>query len=136
MYSLIERETIKETLCNRLEVGESMEEICRTEINFPKPKTLCEWLNKDEQFSKDYTRAREIGFILKGYDMLLIADNVEPTREEVAKAALQINTRQWLLSRLLPKKFGSMATQTNIQIVTESVTGMQIIDSIEEDPTE
>ena len=132
MYKPEERETITSVLIERLKQGESMEEICRTESNFPSPKTLSDWLNKDALFSKDYTHAREMGFILKGYDMLQLADNVGETKEEISKAALQIDTRKWLLSRLLPKKFGAMATQTNVQVNIAPVTGMQIVDEVSE----
>lgn len=31
--------------------------------------------------------------------------------ERVAAAKLQVNTRQWVISRLLPKKYGDVVTQ-------------------------
>ena len=137
MYSVIERETIQDKICKRLEQGESLKNITSLK-EFPNKDTIYEWLKKDTQFADNYTRARVEQSNTYANEIIEIADGIgdDATREQISKANLQIESRKWIAAKLLPKKYGSAQNQTNIQIVTESVTGMQIIDSIEEDPTE
>ena len=129
-YTPIQREQIQKKICDNLEFGESLEEIC-IENNLPVPTTIMSWIKKNAQFRKDYTRAREVGFIFKSLQLLEIADNSGLSKEEIAKASLQVSTRQWILSRLLPKKYGNMATQNNTQINITQITGMKIVDDTE-----
>jgi len=104
-----------------------LNELCTTN-KLPDRDTLHRWLNKDKEFYDNYIRAKEEHFIKEGYELMAIADNAGETREEISKAALRVDTRKWLLSKLLPKTFGSSQNQTNIQVNVTPVTGMQIID--------
>ena len=134
MYSLEKKETIKESIINNIRNGKSLNELCDTN-NFPNRDTIHKWLNKDTHFYDNYMRAKEDHFIKEGLELLTIADNVGLTREEINKANLQVSTRQWLLSHLMPKY--SNKQQTNIQINNiQPVTGMSIVNEIEEDLSE
>ena len=126
MYSITEKETIKDKIVNEIRNGISLNVLCESN-NLPNRDTVHKWLNKDTQFHDNYMRAKEDHFIKEGLELLTIADNVGLTREEINKANLQVSTRQWLLSHLMPKY--SNKPQTNIQVNVSPVTGMSIIDS-------
>jgi len=132
MYSIADKETIKETIVNQVRNGKSLNELCTTN-KLPDRDTLHRWLNKDKEFYDNYIRAKEEHFIKEGYELMAIADNAGETREEISKAALRVDTRKWLLSKLLPKTFGSQ-NQTNIQINNniDPVRGMSIVDEEED----
>lgn len=128
MYSLIEKEELKNKILDKIREGQSLIKICKNK-NLPNRDTINTWLNKDKDFSDKYVCAKELGFIKESYNLLEIVDNVALTREAIMKAKLQYEARQWLLSKLIPKKFGNAAQQTNIQINNITpVTGMQIVD--------
>jgi hypothetical protein len=75
-----------------------------------------------EEFAAAYARAREIGYEHWADESVEIADNAANdwmervrkdgeietvlNREHVARSELRINTRKWMLSKMLPKKFG------------------------------
>jgi len=133
MYSPAEIETHQDYIIEQLRYNRAISDICK-DPNMPHVDTVYQWLNKDKLFSEKYVHAKEIGFILKGYEMLELADNADQSREAIQKAALQIDTRKWLLSKLLPKKFGKDKADINVNI--QPVEGMTIIDVPSEDITE
>lgn len=109
-------------ICDRLAGGESLRAICEAD-GMPKAETVRRWVLDDvEGFSGPYTRAREIQAETMADDLLDIADNgsndwMERTnkkgeiekvldREHVTRSALRLETRQWLMARILPKKYG------------------------------
>ena len=61
------------------------------------------------ELKKQYASAREIGYILMAEDVIDIADN-----SAVAAGApdprLRVETRKWLLSKVLPKIYGDKQT--------------------------
>jgi hypothetical protein len=75
-----------------------------------------------EEFSTEYARARELCYEHWADEIIDVADDgsndwMERTRrdgsvetvldrEHVSRSELRINARKWLLSKLLPKKFG------------------------------
>jgi hypothetical protein len=81
-----------------------------------------------EEFSANYARAREIGYEHWADESVEIADNASNdwmerarkdgeietvlNREHVSRSELRINTRKWMLSKLLPKKFGDRVELT------------------------
>ena len=94
--------------------------ICKIHKDLPNPLTVYRWLNTNEDFCKQYARAKEeqaqvifdeiltisdttqIGSIIytrKGRKEARVGDMIEHRR-------LQIDARKWVLSRLLPKKYG------------------------------
>ena len=90
--------------------------------NKPPVKTFLQWIDKDENKSKQYARACEERAVFIFEDILDIADNTE--NEEIQKARLRVDARKWFLSKMLPKKYGdrldlssndgSMTPQTNL----------------------
>lgn len=89
-------------ICERLSHGESLRSICRDD-DMPDRCTVRAWALDIPKFSAQYARAREIGWSDVAEDLLDIAD--DPTGDAV-RDRLRVDTRKWLLSKMLPKVYG------------------------------
>jgi len=129
-YTPEQKERCLNKIFRKLHYGDTLDNICKTNKDLPGVDTFYYWMDtdKDGQILQNYTRAREVGFCFRSYDMLDLADNVGLTKEEISKAQLQVNARMWLLSRLNRKIFGNDADVKNIHINIEQISGMNIID--------
>ncbi len=113
---------LADRICERIAGGESLRAICRDET-MPADSTVRGWDTDDrEGFSAPYARAREAGCEAVADEILEIADDstndfMERRRgdgsiemvfdsEHVQRSRLRIDTRKWLLSKMLPKKYG------------------------------
>jgi hypothetical protein len=113
-------------ICERTANGELLAEICRDE-RMPPERTVRGWaLNPQHGFSAAYARAREIQWHGIAESMLSISDDgtndwTESRRpdgstetvfnhEHVQRTRLRVDTRKWLLSKMLPKQFGDRTT--------------------------
>jgi hypothetical protein len=54
-------------------------------------------------FAEQYTRARNVGYDLMAEGTLEIADD---QREDPNSRRVRIDARKWLLSKMLPKRYG------------------------------
>jgi hypothetical protein len=90
----------------------------------PAESTVRLWSLKDEgEFPAKYARAREVGYLRLADELLEISDDgtndytTNKDGEEVvnydhiARSKLRVDTRKWLLSKMLPKVFGDKITQ-------------------------
>lgn len=106
----------------RLAAGESLRAICRDE-GFPDESTVRRWSVEDEDFAPQYARARAAGYEKMADEIVEISDEteVEATYKDegvtldlsstgVMRNRLRVDTRKWLLSKMLPKKFGDKLT--------------------------
>lgn len=116
-------EEVARQVCVRLADGESLRAICRDE-NMPTESTVRTWaLDDREGFAAHYTRARAIGYERLADDLLEISDDgkrdtyidgdgVERTDNDViARSRLRVDTRKWMLSKMLPKVYGDKIVQ-------------------------
>ncbi len=107
-------------LCKRLAVGESLVEICR-EDKMPGYSTVMEWLAKSYQsddprndFPEMYARAREAQAETYADQMVVLADDdsrdvlydldghpVSANNVRIQRNKLQVDTRKWIVSKLL-----------------------------------
>lgn len=117
MYS----QEVADTICKRLAGGESLRAICRDD-GMPDESTVRAWaLDNVEGFAPQYTRARELGYQRLAEEALEIADTPklgvktkindkgeEETTEGdmIEHRRLQVDTRKWMLSKMLPKIYG------------------------------
>ena len=76
-------------------------------------QTFLDWVDKDQELSGQYARARSDMIDKIADDIIKIADEeMIPTGEGkvdsamVQKQRLRVDTRKWLLSKLAPKKYG------------------------------
>jgi hypothetical protein len=89
-------------ICSQLAEGKSLIKVCE-DARFPSDATIRSWaLDDKEGFSSQYTRAREIGYLVKADEITEIAD----TETDAAKAKNRIDARKWMLSKMLPKIYG------------------------------
>jgi hypothetical protein len=109
-------QAIADRICERLALGESLRSVCRDE-GMPNASTIIRWA-ETEPFSQQYARAREIGYSLLAEDLLAIADDgtgdswvddegqVRTNNDVIARSRLRVDTRKWMLSKMLPKVYG------------------------------
>lgn len=115
-------EAIADEICRRLRDGELLKSICRTK-GLPSKATVLTWANDTSHpFSDRYARAREIGYAHLAEEILEISDNSEGDfierpgkdgemtkvvdHEAIARARLRVNSRKWMLSKMLPRVYG------------------------------
>lgn len=112
---------ISAAICARLADGESLNAICKDE-DMPAESTVRAWaLDNVHGFTANYARAREIGYEKHADLIIKLADDArigtKTTRKAsgdvetvegdmVERSRLQIDARKWILSKMLPKKYG------------------------------
>lgn len=127
-YSKAEKDRIIPQVLFIIESGASIHRACREVKGAPLPQTFQRWCREDPSLFERYTQSRLIGYLTFAEDIQEIADNphqgittVITTRsdgveEKVTKEdmlghrQLQVATRKWLLSKMLPKVFGDRLT--------------------------
>ena len=108
-------------ILGRIAEGESLKSICRDE-SLPSCGVFYRWLLEDDKLADRYARAREDQAEALADEILDIADDSrndfverENERGEVSTAVdtehiqrskLRVDSRKWLASKLLPKKYG------------------------------
>jgi hypothetical protein len=109
---------IADLICERLAAGESLRAICRDE-GMPTEAAVRLWARDDVQgFASQYAHARSLGYERLADELLEIADdgssdtyvddkgNERTDADVVARSRLRVDTRKWLLSKMLPKVYG------------------------------
>lgn len=109
---------IAEEICDRLAAGSSLRQI-ETLEGMPPESTVRRWVADDRDgFAAHYARAREIGYHKMADELLDIADDgTNDTRtsddgrtitdqDVIQRSKLRVDTRKWLLSKMLPKVYG------------------------------
>jgi outer membrane lipoprotein-sorting protein len=106
-----------DAVCAILEDGKSLRAACK-ELSIS-PVTILDWSKANSSFAEQYTRAREVGYKLLADEIIDIADEKEvevrydgedttldlsPTA--IARNRLRVDTRKWMLSKMLPKIYG------------------------------
>jgi hypothetical protein len=70
----------------------------------PPAPTVIGWLGQNVGLAERYARARQRQYEGWAEDLLEISD--DPSRGDAQERRLQVDTRKWLLSKLLPKQYG------------------------------
>ncbi len=94
---------LADSICLRLESGESLAEVCDSE-GFPNRSTVFRWLSERADFKDAYARARLIQAEMMVDEIAKIADTATPESYNVAR--LQVDTRKWIASKRIPKSYG------------------------------
>jgi len=95
--------------------------------------TLLKWLNENEQFSIQYTRAKQLQADHLVDEIIEIADETSndtiqtekgeiPNSEWIKRSQVRIDARKWIASKLLPKKYGTNVDVTSGGEKVESPT--------------
>lgn len=110
-FSEEQKEEIFNNIFNSLENGNSLRRTLSV-IDLP-AKTFYEWLDSDEEKSKQYARSKELG--IEARFESIEADYLEKPKVTadgkidgswVALQRLKIDSKKWELSKLAPKKYG------------------------------
>lgn len=134
-YTTEEIDNTFNSICNRLEDGESLRSILK-EKDMPSSQTFYGWLEDSKEKSKQYARAKELYAESVFEDIVLISDGTgddvlidEDGKENINHSIIQrdrlrIDARKWHLSKLNPKKYGDkLETENNhtgeIKIIRE-----------------
>jgi len=75
----------------------------------PSHSTIHKRIRTDEEFATNYREAKEIGLKIMADEIQELSDRMlEDTHNgvEVQKLKLMIDSRKWLLAKLVPKKYG------------------------------
>lgn len=129
-YDKKEIETIFNDICNRIEQGESLRSVLRSE-DMPSSRTFFKWIDEDELKVKQYARSTNMRADAMFDDIFDIADdgtNDYTTKkqggedvqvlnsEHIQRSRLRVDTRKWALSKMNPKKYGD---KTDIDITSD-----------------
>lgn len=126
----------------RLAEGESLRTICKDE-GMPSEGMVRRWAIEDEDFGAQYARARELGYEALAEDILDISDDVSrdtvttakgdelPNAEWISRSRLRVDSRKWLLAKMLPKKYGD-SLDINANATGEVVITHRIVKSRED----
>lgn len=95
-----------EEIFTRMMNGETIGSICGVGRDdwLPSEVTFYKRLANDEEFAKEYVRAREVQAHREVDEIRKIADEALP--ENVHVARLQIDARKWRASKMASKKYG------------------------------
>jgi len=116
---------LADEICAQLESGLSLNAICKRE-DMPTEAAVRAWARDDYQgFASKYARAREIGYLRLADEIIEISDeatqdtyidsygNERTNQEVVARSRLRVDSRKWLLSKMLPKVYGEKVDHTH-----------------------
>lgn len=112
---------LAQSICEHISNGKGTREI-ETLDGMPSKATIYKWLSKYPEFLDLYARSKMVMAFAWEEDMVEIADDgtndwmarqretkgvhyVE-NAEAINRSRLRVDTRKWLLSKLLPKKYG------------------------------
>jgi len=115
-------EKIAQQICDQIAEGYSLRKICKQQ-GYPSKTAVFRWLLDDslKGFRDQYARAREMQAQGWADDIIDIADDgendtyiasvddeaVERTNfDNIQRSRLRVDARKWILSKLLPKKYG------------------------------
>lgn len=120
-----------DAICARLAEGQSLRKACATEGIAP--ATVLGWVDANPAFSEQYAHARMRGYQLLADEIIDISDDSEGDiidtehgpkvdAERVARSKLRVDSRKWMLAKMLPKVYGEKIEATHE--VGESITGI------------
>jgi hypothetical protein len=111
--------SVAAAICEALADGISLRKLC-AQPAMPSMTTVMRWLADEtkQEFRLHYAHAREAQADLFAHEILEIADDssgdtinkdgsIRINNEFIARARLRIDSRKWLASKLVPKKYGN-----------------------------
>jgi terminase small subunit-like protein len=115
-------------ILQRLRSGASLRTTCRPD-DMPDESSVRGWIEYDtDGFAEKYAKARTAGYLMLADDLLDIADDGindwivqakadgvgEPLvdHEHVSRSRLRVDTRKWILAKMLPKLYGDKLQHT------------------------
>ena len=96
---------IAEQICEAIAGGSGLKTICDQDA-MPSMRTVFNWLNVDadhEEFLHMYEDARRQQQEYRADEIVKLSDGPE---NDTNRARLMVDTRKWLMSKLMPRKYG------------------------------
>ena len=115
-------EELADAICERLAAVESLIRICGGD-DFPSDGTVYRWIATIPAFRDKYAQARSVQAERMADEILDIADDgrndkwtdsegvVRVDNDVIARSRLRVDARKWLMSKMLPKKYGDRVAQ-------------------------
>lgn len=95
-------EELGRRVCELLASGKPLTPKVTKENGLPDPTTIYRWTEDNEAFRMDYTRARQYQAHVYADQIIELAD----TAEDANLARIQVDTRKWYASKVIPKLYG------------------------------
>jgi hypothetical protein len=98
-------------ICDALAMHDGgLRTLCQQHDEFPTPATICKWRNNFVEFDEMYADAKRRQLDLMAEDIVDISndDTLEPNDKR-----LRVDTRKWLLSKLMSKVYGDKLDVTS-----------------------
>jgi hypothetical protein len=117
-YTAKQKQEIIDKVCELISEGNSLRSITRIDKSLPPRQTINQWIREDKNIASQYARATEERAVTIFEDILDIADNqqddiveLEDGRQVVnhnviQRDKLRVDSRKWMLSKMMPKKYG------------------------------
>ncbi|MFT5822119.1 MAG: hypothetical protein ACI8ZM_003375 [Crocinitomix sp.] len=138
------KENAIEFILTRISNGES----CRSILDkadrkiYPSHVTFCQWLSNDNELAKQYARSAAERADLIFDEILTIADSFEKdvtivngkeviNHNIIHRHRLMIDTRKWMLSKMMPKKYGDKLDVTSAGEATHNPVNIVFTNSVE-----
>ena len=123
-YTDKQKKTIVDRICSEIaEKGRALRNIIKDK-GMPDITTFYDWIDNDEEKSKQYARATKDRADKIFEDILIIADDQEgdviqtdegevTNHNVIQRARLRVDSRKWMLGKMNPKKYGDkLETET------------------------
>jgi hypothetical protein len=105
-----------ERICRLIAEGNSLRQVAR-ELQIESAGSITDWVREDAEFAVHYARAMELRCERMAEEILEIADDSSndwmaregrtvPDHENVQRSRLRVDSRRWLLSKMMPKRYG------------------------------
>ena len=88
-------------ICSEISIGKSLRDICLPS-DMPSRKTIYTWMDENDSFLNQYTRARKEQADFYAQEIVDIAD----TEEDPQRAKIRIDARKWVASKLKGSLYG------------------------------
>lgn len=122
------KQNIADKICEMLSEGKSLRSVCK-EKGMPAAATVFKWMRENEEFLKQYARAKQESADAMAEEVIDISDDGtndwmedqymkgkspgwKVNGEAVQRSKLRVDTRKWLMSKMKPKKYGDKIDMT------------------------
>lgn len=107
---------VADAICEHIAHGKSLVSYCSQ--GGPSYTSVMRWLQANEAFRENYTRAREAQADYLAEEIIQISDDgvndsyvdeggqVQTNHDVIARSRLRVDSRKWYAGRMAPKKYG------------------------------
>lgn len=136
-------------ICELTAAGRTLRQIAR-ELGCANP-SIAQWISGDAEFAKQYSVAKQIQAENMAEELIDISDDavndwmsretedggVEKVldKEHIQRSRLRVDTRKWLMSKMLPKKYGDrqqveLSGEIGVRQMSDSVLDDRIVQGL------